>query len=99
MTRLLSSAAFVGIALLGSSILVAALQGPTLTPQKGPRAARSPFGKTADGRAVEMFTLTNANGVEIHAISYGGIITSVRTPDRSGQIGDIVLGFDTLDGY
>jgi aldose 1-epimerase len=74
-------------------------QGPTLTPSKGARVTRASFGSTRDGKAVEMFTLTNANGIEIRAISYGGIITSLRTPDRSGQMADIVLGFDKLDGY
>ena len=52
-----------------------------------------------DGKAVERFTLTNANGVELQAISYGGIITSLRVPDRTGSLDDIVLGFDNLDGY
>ena len=60
---------------------------------------REPFGKMPDGKPVERFTLTNANGVELKAISYGGIITSLRVPDRTGKLGDIVLGFDTLDGY
>jgi aldose 1-epimerase len=52
-----------------------------------------------DGTPVEIYTLTNANGVEIEAITYGGIIQSLRVPDRSGRFDDIVLGFDTLDGY
>ena len=60
---------------------------------------RQPFGKMPDGRAVERFTLTNAGGIEVDAISYGGIITSLRVPDRDGRTGDIVLGFDSLDGY
>ena len=59
---------------------------------------RQPFG-TADGKAVEMFTLTNKNGVEVRAITYGGIITSLKTPDRTGALADIVLGFNSLDGY
>ena len=59
---------------------------------------REPFG-TVDGRAIEQFTLTNKNGVEVKAITYGGIITSITTPDRTGAMGDIVLGFDSLDGY
>ena len=46
-----------------------------------------------------MFTLTNANGVEIRAISYGAIIASLKAPDRDGKLADIVLGFDSLDGY
>jgi aldose 1-epimerase len=60
---------------------------------------REPFGKMPDGKAVERFTLTNANGIELKAISYGGIITSLRVPDRNGKFDDIVLGFDQLDGY
>jgi aldose 1-epimerase len=45
------------------------------------------------------FTLKNANGIEVRAITYGGIITSIKTPDRAGAMGDIVLGFDSIDGY
>ena len=60
---------------------------------------RAPFGKLADGMAVDVFTLTNANGMEVRAIPYGAIIVSLRVPDRNGQLGDVVLGYDTLDGY
>jgi aldose 1-epimerase len=60
---------------------------------------REPFGKMPDGKAVERFTLTNANRVELKAINYGGIITSLRVPDRSGRLDDIVLGFDSLESY
>src|SRR5436309_13249497 len=59
----------------------------------------SPFGQLPDGRTVEKFTLTNAHGIEVKVITYGGIITSIRTPDRSGKLDDIVLGFDSLAGY
>lgn len=57
------------------------------------------FGKTSDGQSVEIYTLTNANGVELKAITYGGIIASLKVPDRSGKFADIVLGYDTLGGY
>jgi galactose mutarotase-like enzyme len=60
---------------------------------------RSPFGHLPDGRAVDQFTITNAHGVEVRVITYGAIITSIRTPDRSGHLDDIVLGFDSLAGY
>ena len=60
---------------------------------------REPFGKMPDGKAVERFTVTNANGVEMKAISYGGIITALRVPDRNGKLDDIVLGFDSLEPY
>ena len=64
----------------------------------GPVVKREPFGSVT-GRPVEQFTLTNAKGVEVKAITYGVIITSITTPDENGVMGDIVLGFDTLDGY
>jgi galactose mutarotase-like enzyme len=47
----------------------------------------------------DAFTLTNAHGIEVRVITYGGIITSIRTPDRAGHLDDIVLGFDSLAGY
>ena len=46
-----------------------------------------------------MYTLTNTNGVEVRAMNYGGIILSIRVPDRKGEFADIVLGHDTLEGY
>ncbi len=64
-----------------------------------PHVRRAPFGHLPDGRAVEQFTLTNAHGLEVRVITYGGIITALRTPDRAGHLDDIVLGFDSLAGY
>jgi aldose 1-epimerase len=58
-----------------------------------------PFGKTTDGRPIDRYTLKNANGLEADVITWGGIVTRLLVPDRSGKPGDIVLGFDTLDGY
>lgn len=60
---------------------------------------RAPFGRTPDGQPVDLFTLTNAHGIEVRLTNYGGIIISLKTPDRSGQLGDIVLGYDSLSGY
>jgi aldose 1-epimerase len=60
---------------------------------------RAAFGALPDGRAVERFTLRNAHGLEVCAITYGGIITSLRVPDRDGTLGDVVLGFDALEPY
>ena len=57
------------------------------------------FGKTADGQAVQLFTLTNAHGLKATISTYGGTLTSLLTPDRNGQLGDVVLGFDDLAGY
>jgi aldose 1-epimerase len=63
-----------------------------------PSITRAPFG-SVDGKGVELFTLTNSHGIQIRLTNYGGIITAIKTPDRSGQLGDIVLGYDSLAGY
>jgi aldose 1-epimerase len=60
---------------------------------------RTPFGRMPDGAQVDLFTLTSPGGLEIRTIPYGAIIVSVRAPDRRGTFDDVVLGFDTLDGY
>jgi len=60
---------------------------------------RAPFGTLPDGTPIEIFTLTNANGLVVRAITYGGIIVSLHAPDRDGRFDDIVLGYDTVDGY
>ena len=60
---------------------------------------RAPFGTTQDGQAVDIFTMTNDHGLRIRFTSYGGIITAIDVPDRSGHFGDIVLGLKTLREY
>src|SRR5436853_7929608 len=57
-----------------------------------------PFGKLPDGTAVEIFTLTSG-AVEARIMTYGGILVSLKVPDRTGKVADIVLGYDTADGY
>ncbi|OED38428.1 hypothetical protein AB833_19810 [Chromatiales bacterium (ex Bugula neritina AB1)] len=57
------------------------------------------FDQTADGQSVYLYTLTNANDVTVKIISYGGIIQSLTTPDRQGNIDDVVLGYDSLADY
>lgn len=54
---------------------------------------------TQNGRPVTLYTLTNANGVEVDTMNYGGIITAIRVPDRKGQFADVVLGHAELAGY
>jgi aldose 1-epimerase len=60
---------------------------------------REAFGRLPDGTPVDRFALTNSRGVEVRLMTYGAAIISVRAPDRSGHVEDIVLGFDTLDAY
>jgi aldose 1-epimerase len=56
------------------------------------------FGHTSDGTAVDVYTLSDAK-IEVRITNYGGIMLSLRTPDRNGKQDDIVLGYDTLDSY
>ena len=60
---------------------------------------KSSFGKLPDGTAVDLYTLTNANGLVAKVTNYGTIITELHVPDRDGQVGDVVLGFDNLEQY
>lgn len=57
------------------------------------------FGKTKDGAAAALFTLKNRSGAQIEITNYGATITRLLVPDRDGRLGDVVLGFNTLDEY
>jgi aldose 1-epimerase len=57
------------------------------------------FGKSEDGQQVDLYILTNKNGMEAAITNYGGTVVSLMVPDRNGKRDDVVLGYDTLDGY
>jgi len=61
--------------------------------------SQQPFGVTGDGQPVTLYTLSSPSGVTVSVMNYGGIIQSIRTPDRGGQVGEITLGFDSLNEY
>ena len=61
--------------------------------------SKSNFGQMPDGTAVDLYTLTNANGLVAKVTNYGTIITELHVPDRTGVLGDVVLGFDNLAQY
>lgn len=63
------------------------------------RVASRLFGRLPDGQAVMLYTLANASGIEVDVIDLGGIIVSLRAPDREGRLADIVLGFDSPTQY
>jgi aldose 1-epimerase len=60
---------------------------------------KSSFGKTPEGKEVDLYTLTNVNGLKASVMTYGGILVSLEVPDRNGKLEDIVLGYDSLGGY
>ncbi len=57
------------------------------------------FGTTADGKAVTLYTLTNAKGASVQLINFGATITHLMVPDKTGKMADVVLGFDNLKQY
>ncbi len=59
---------------------------------------KKPFG-AVDGKTVYLYKLTNASGLSAEVTNYGGIVVSLNVPDRNGAMGDVVLGFDSVDEY
>jgi aldose 1-epimerase len=70
----------------------------SLSAEAKTKVTSQPFGKMPDGTAVEIYTLIDGP-YEARIATYGGVVVSVKTPDRHGKIADVVLGFDDLDGY
>ena len=60
---------------------------------------KAPWGETADHQKVDIYTLTNANGMRARITNYGAYLVSLEVPDRNGKLGDVVLGYDNLKGY
>jgi aldose 1-epimerase len=60
---------------------------------------KQPFGKTPDGKEVTLYILTNKTGMEVAITNFGGIVVSMKVPDRAGKLDDVVLGYDSLEGY
>jgi aldose 1-epimerase len=87
--KLLAALIFSG-ALFGGAMIVAEAKSGI---------KKRPFGKTADGAPVDLYTLTNARGMEAGIITYGGTVVSLKAPDRRGRMADIVLGCDTMEAY
>lgn len=76
-----------------ASVQAPAAGGETMEIQK------QPFGNLPDGTAVDVYTLTNKNGLKARIATYGGTLISLEAPDRNGRFADITLGHDSLAGY
>jgi aldose 1-epimerase len=73
--------------------------GATSSAWAAPQVSVNDYGTTADGRAVHVYTMTNAHGVSVRVLDYGGIITEINAPDRRGKMGNVVLGLPDLKAY
>src|SRR5579875_2260280 len=91
MKRLLLVAAAVG------SLL--ALTALSQKMQSSPDIQEEPFGKAPDGEQVFLYTLKSPSGMTVKITNYGGTVTQILVPDRNKKFGDVVLGFNSLDGY
>jgi aldose 1-epimerase len=78
--------------------LVLVLAFMTTAVNSSAQVSKQSFGKTPDGTPVEIYTLKSGS-IEAHIITYGGIVQSLKVPDKNGKVDDIVLGFDSIDGY
>jgi len=74
---------------------------PTETPEREPimSVSKKPYGTLPNGDEVDQYTLTNSSGLTVKVINYGGIITSIETPDRDGNMANITLFRDSLEDY
>lgn len=84
--------------LLAAGLAVALFSG-CVTEKNTSQIMPQPFGRTLDGTPVEIYLLRNPAGMTARIMTYGGIVQSLDVPNRKGNFGDVVLGYDTLDGY
>jgi len=87
------------LALIAAGAALAWATGCSTVPDASKSVPKQAFGTAPDGTPVEIYTLRNARGVEARICTYGGIVVSLKTPDRNGHFADVVLGYDSLDGY
>jgi aldose 1-epimerase len=81
-----------------NSMILALALAAVGTPALGAQAQKETFGKLADGTAVEAVTLTNAHGMKARVLAWGAILQELTVPGKKGPA-DVVLGYDSMDGY
>ncbi len=87
------------IAMTSAGLGLICLTGCASVPPSAGTIGAARFGNTTDGTAVQIYTLCNRDGMEARIMTYGGIVESLKVPDRNGRLGDVVLGYDNLAGY
>lgn len=92
-------AALSALTLFSVALNSTAAETKTQPAKMKPGVTKSSFGKTPEGKEIELYTLTNDKGLICKIMTFGAIITELHVPDRDGKMGDVVLGFDKLDGY
>lgn len=85
--------------IIGGLVAAAVIMSSEGTGYSLERISKTQFGKLADGRPVQIFTLHNTKGMRVKVMEYGAIITEIQAPDRSGELTNVVLGAASLDEY
>src|SRR5260370_7894321 len=86
------------LTILTGALLMTILSPAGAKSQPGSTTRKS-FGKTPDGQPVDLYVLANKSGAEVSITNYGGAVVSIKVPDRNGEFADVVLGYDTAEGY
>lgn len=93
-----------GMILCGIGMLQSCTSKNSETTQKADSVSvntidKAVYGTLPDSSTADLYTLRNANGMEVQITNYGGTITSLKTPDKSGKYENITLACDSLGGY
>ena len=91
--------AIVAASALGATSMLAPAVHAAPMAMRSVAITQAPFGTLSNGKIATLYTLRNARGSQVQITNYGGIVTAIRVPDKNGVRGDVVLGFDTLQGY
>jgi len=86
------------IACAATAVVLAACGGSSANKETKSPMTKQNWGRSADGQ-IDLYTLKNAKGMEARIMNYGAIVVSLTAPDRSGKYEDVLLGFDSVDGY
>src|SRR5579884_3099796 len=87
----------IALTLLGAAAVTLATPRPRA--ETAPKVKKLPFGKLANGTPVQLYVLTNKNGVQAAITNFGARLVSLKVPDRNGKLADVVLGYDSVEGY
>ena len=87
-----------GLAVLGLTLVFTVIMSDYVSSSQA-QIKPEAFHRIIDGSQVDLYTLKNQNGLEATITNYGGIVVSLKVPDRNGKLGDVVLGYDTLNDY
>jgi aldose 1-epimerase len=80
-------------------LCVIAMAKPSPTRETKSKRQKQAFGRLQDGQAVDLYRLTNTQGMEVAITNYGATLVRLKVPDRQGKLGDVVLGYDNVAGY